>query len=106
MILVQIFLRGGCDTLSLVAPIDGPDRKHYEDARPSLKIPISGSNKALPITSTFGFHPAAKALQTLFIEKRLAVIQATGLMRPTRSHFDAQMMIETGATENRGQLDG
>jgi len=35
-VLVVIFLRGGADGLSIVAPMDGGDRGHYEAARPRL----------------------------------------------------------------------
>ncbi len=39
--LIVLFLRGGMDGLSFVMPTGGPDRAHYETARPVLKIPAS-----------------------------------------------------------------
>jgi uncharacterized protein (DUF1501 family) len=106
MTLVQIFLRGGCDTLSLIPPIDGPDRAWYEQERPNLKIPITGDDQALRLTDMLGMHPAAQPLHQLYQAKKLAVIQATGIPLPTRSHFDAQAFVETGAIDKKGPRDG
>src|SRR5688572_22510353 len=66
---VVIYLRGGIDGLSLVMPVAGEDRNHYEEARPNIRVPVSGSNAALPLTlsggqaSGFGLHPAASGLR-------------------------------------------
>jgi uncharacterized protein (DUF1501 family) len=104
---VQVFLRGGCDALSLLPPIDGPDRKIYEQERPGLKIPLSGEHKALPLTEAFGLHPACKPLHEIYQSKQLAAVLAVGLWTPSRSHFDAQAMIETGALDaKRPMADG
>lgn len=65
-ILVNVFLRGGCDPLSLVLPIAGADRGYYEAARPRLNIGAVGLDAAIPLDSQFGLHPAAAGLSELF----------------------------------------
>lgn len=92
---VVIFLRGGMDGLNLVPPIDGPDRGHYESFRPTLKVPVTGSNAALRLNSQFGLHPGAQALFPLYQAGKLAVLQAVG-SAGSRSHFEAMKYMELG----------
>lgn len=98
--LLVVFLRGGCDGLSLVPPVDGADRGHYEMARPSLQIPLGGSGAALPLKNSsgrWGLHPLAAELHDLYNDDQLAIILGTGMAPPvTRSHFDAQITMELG----------
>jgi uncharacterized protein (DUF1501 family) len=101
--LVIVFLRGGCDGLSLVPPISGNDRGHYEAARPTLRIPVSGNAAALPLANsatanaTWGLHPRAAELHTLYQAGKLGIVIGAGLTAPvTRSHFDAQQTMEYG----------
>lgn len=94
--LVVLFLRGGWDALSVLAPLDGPDRAIYEAARPGLKLPRSGDGAALPISGNFGLHPAMAPLRELYQAGRLGLVTATGLVSDTRSHFDAMDYIERG----------
>ncbi len=105
-IIVNVFLRGGCDALSLIPPIAGNDRGYYEAARPQLKIGSSGVGAAIPLNSQFGIHPAAAALHELFQENKLAIVQAVGLHEDTRSHFDAMEFIENGTPGDKGTNTG
>jgi uncharacterized protein (DUF1501 family) len=95
-ILVVVFLRGGMDGLNLVPPVSGPDRGRYEASRPSLAVPLSGDGAALTLEGGFGLHPAAAPLLQLYDSGRLAVVHATGMHDPTRSHFEAQDYLELG----------
>ena len=101
-ILVNVFLRGGCDAMNIVFPIAGEDRGYYEAARPQIKIGTSGPGAAIPLDSQFGIHPATASLYELFQENKLAVVQAVGLHEDTRSHFDAMEFIETGTPGYKG----
>lgn len=94
--LVVVFLRGGMDGLTLVPPVSGPDRSIYEDARPTLGVPLSGADSALTLDGGFGLHPAAAPLMPFYDTGRLAVVHATGMHDPTRSHFEAQDYMELG----------
>ncbi|MGB8634451.1 MAG: DUF1501 domain-containing protein [Rhodanobacteraceae bacterium] len=104
--LVVVFMRGGCDGLSLVPPTGGADRGHYEQARPDLQIPLSGTGAALPLGNSnglWGLHPNASGLRDLYNAGHLAVVLGTGMPAPvTRSHFDAQATMELGTPGQQG----
>ncbi len=101
--LVLIFLRGGCDGLSLVAPVDD---KFYIAARAlDLRITDSGESKGLELpkaSSEFDFRlPSnASALKELYQQGSLAIIHACGLLDGTRSHFDAMDLMERGVSDH------
>jgi uncharacterized protein (DUF1501 family) len=110
---VLVFLRGGIDGLNLVVPIDGVDRTHYEQARPSLNIPATGTYGALPLTlanssaTGFGLHPSATGLRDLWNDGRLAIVQSCGMGTVvTRSHFDAQAYLDFGTPGSLGVGSG
>ena len=94
--LVVVFLRGGMDGLSLIPPVSGADRAIYEASRPTLGVPLGGEGSALTLDGGFGLHPAAEPLVPLYDSGRLAIVHATGMHNPTRSHFEAQDFIELG----------
>ncbi|PWC31469.1 hypothetical protein TSO352_30670 [Azospirillum sp. TSO35-2] len=98
--LVVVFLRGGADTLSLMAPADDPD---YRAARaPELRVQTDGEAAGLPLAQTlaagidFRLHPEAAPLAELYRDRSLAIVHAAGLTDGTRSHFVAQDLIERG----------
>ncbi len=94
--LVVIFLRGGVDGLSMVAPFGDRD---YAALRPTLHLraPDSGGDDAaLGLDGTFGLHPAMASLLPLYKAKQLAVMHAVGQHGASRSHFDAQDFLESG----------
>ncbi len=103
---VLIFLRGGSDGLQLLAPFSDA---HYQDARPnSLKLM---DNEGYRIdqqyqNTGFSFHPEAGDLKELYDNGDMAIIHACGLMNGTRSHFDAQDLIERGLNDNASVHDG
>ncbi|MGQ9614435.1 DUF1501 domain-containing protein [Chloroflexus sp.] len=110
-IFVQIFLRGGCDGLSLLCPYQDP---HYRSARGSLALPISGPNAPLLIApsnpsysnTAFGLNSKMPHLRDLYNSGHLAFIHACGLDDDTRSHFDAMDYIERGTPGNKTTNSG
>ncbi|MCB2116087.1 MAG: DUF1501 domain-containing protein [Rhodobacteraceae bacterium] len=100
--LVVIFLRGGADSLSLVAPSADP---HYIDARPaSLRVGKGTDVAGIPLGPAladvdFRLHDAAGDLGTLFKAGDLSIVHATGLGEATRSHFDAEARIERASDD-------
>jgi uncharacterized protein (DUF1501 family) len=100
---VVIFLRGGMDGLSFVYPSHGVDREIYEAERPTLKITPSAKEPELKLSDTLSLHPNAKEMHALYQKKSLAVIHAIGLTADSRSHFDAQNLMEQGA-ESKSHL--
>lgn len=105
-LLVVVFLRGGWDSLNVVAPLFGDDRVLYESSRPTLALPATGERALLPLTDRFGLHPAAKGLHGLYRDGRLAIVQAAGLTADTRSHFEAQALIEAGVASKPSPSQG
>ena len=95
-VLVVLFLRGGMDGLTLVPPIGGSDRGHYESARPDLAVPLTGPDAALPLAGQFGLHPSAAPLLDLYQDGKLAIVQAAGMTEPNRSHFESMEFMELG----------
>ena len=89
-ILVSIFLRGGADGLSLVAPWG---ETAYYALRPTIAIPANG---ALALDTFFGFPPAMAPLLPAYQSGQLLIVHATGSTDPSRSHFDAQFFMEIG----------
>ncbi len=99
-IVVHVFLRGGADGLSILAPVGDPA---YQTLRPGIAVPDTA---ALPVDATFGLHPAATRLHGLLGEGRLALIPAAGSPNPSRSHFEAQDLIEKGTPTTMLTPDG
>lgn len=87
---VVVFLRGGADGLTLVPPVGDGD---YHRARPLLRV---GEREALPLGDLFGLHPALAPLAPLWDAGRLTVVPAAGSDDRTRSHFEAQDLMEHG----------
>jgi len=84
--LVVLYLTGGNDALSTLAPYTDP---FYYSRRPNISIPAANvlqvgtdsSGKAL------GLHPRLTGLKTIFDNGDLALIQRTGYPNSSRSHF-------------------
>jgi uncharacterized protein (DUF1501 family) len=85
-VLVMIQLNGGNDGLNMVIPIE--TYSNYYNARANIAI---AQNKILSLngTSKTGLHPSMTGLQTLYNEKKLAIVQAVGYPSPNFSHFRA-----------------
>jgi uncharacterized protein (DUF1501 family) len=100
--LVVVFLRGAVDGLNVVVPHG--DSAYYE-SRPSIAIPRSAEG-FVDLDGHFGLNPALVDMQPLWNERRLAFVHAFGSPDPSRSHFDAQAMMETGTPGNAGAREG
>lgn len=103
--LVVVFLRGGADSLSLVAPADDPD---YLAARaPELRVVTDGPkaghrlDQQMAPSIDFRLHPGAAPLAELYAGRQLAIVHAAGLSDGTRSHFVAQDLMEHGIAGER-----
>lgn len=105
-VLVVIFLRGGMDGLSVVAPLAGDDRGYYEGARERLALPVSGDNAAIHLDDFFGLHPAAAPFYDLYQGGQGAIVHAAGLTSDTRSHFDAMQYMELGTPGSKTRTSG
>ena len=104
-IIVSVFMRGGADGLSIVAPFADPT---YYSSRPTIAIPRPDSGlatKGIALDSLFMFAPAMAGLVPAFAATDLLVVHATGQLNNSRSHFDAQRYMEVGKPlENKANL--
>ena len=96
--LVVVFLRGAADGLTLVAPIADDN---YHKFRPRLAVK---AKDAVRLDDTFGFHPNLRALEPAWKDGDLAIIHGAGGESDSRSHFEAQDMMEHGGLAAGGWL--
>lgn len=96
--LVVAFLRGGADGLNMVAPLDDDG---YFKARPRIAI---SRQKSVRLDDAFGLNPLLQGLEPLWKEGALAIVHAVGSEDTTRSHFEAQDLMEHGGIVAGGWL--
>ena len=100
--LVVLYLGGGNDSLSTLVPYR--DQAYYS-RRPTLAIPAGtvlqiGSDAA---GNELGLHPRLTGLRDIFNEGRLAIVQRTGYLNSSRSHFQG---FDIWGTGNPGNSQG
>jgi len=96
--LVVVFLRGGADGLNLVAPLEDDG---YHRARPRIAI---GKKQAVTLDGFYGLNPLLSLLQPAYKDGALAIVHAAGSEDDTRSHFEAQDLMEHGGVAAGGWL--
>jgi len=84
--LVVLYLSGGNDALSMLAPYNDPE---YRNRRPVLGIPAAnvlqiGTDRG---GNALGLNPRLPGLKTIFDSGKLAFVQRTGYENSSRSHF-------------------
>lgn len=118
-ILVVVFLRGGCDGLTMLAPYDD---LLYRNPRGDLAVPVYNpdptiiNNGALRIDipnnpsyagTAFGLNYKMPEIRELYQAGHLAMVHACGLKTDdTRSHFDAMDYIERGTPGEKTTSSG
>jgi uncharacterized protein (DUF1501 family) len=89
---VLVILRGGMDGLGAAPAIGDPE---FAAARG----PLANFGAApLALDSTFALHPNLAELHAMVRGGDATVVHAVGLAYRGRSHFDAQQVLESGAT--------
>ncbi|MDO6760818.1 DUF1501 domain-containing protein [Tamlana sp. 2_MG-2023] len=102
--LVLINLAGGNDGLNTVIPLNQYDA--YSNLRPTIKVPISGTNKyitldsSLPENQQVGLHPALKGMKSLYDKGWMRVLQSVGYPSQNKSHFSSTDLYLTGNDGN------
>ena len=81
-----MYLAGGNDALNTVVPYLDP---FYYSRRPAIAVPAA---QVLQIGSdnsgrALGLHPRLTGLRDIFNEGQLAIVQRTGYLNSSRSHF-------------------
>ena len=95
--LVVILLRGALDGMAAVVPYGDPDLQRL---RPGLVPPEPGQPDGLhDLGGFYGLHPALAGMYGMFRDGDALPIHAVAGPYRSRSHFDAQDYMESGATE-------
>jgi len=101
--LIHVFLFGGLDGLSLVAPADDPV---LTKVRPSFALPAGGS---IALARGFALNRAFEPLKKYLDAGELGFVPGVSDSRLSRSHFQCQDACELGGlpseTQGRGWLD-
>lgn len=102
--LLVIFMRGAVDGLNVVVPHGSDD---YYARRPIVRVARPDqSNGALDLDGFFGLHPSLAPLMPAWQSGQLAAVHAAGSPHASRSHFDAQAIMETGIQDPTATLTG
>ena len=87
---VVVLLRGALDGLAAVTPYGDP-------AFAELRGAASPANGLLDLGGFFGLHPALSGLHDMYGQGELLPVHAVAGPVRTRSHFEAQDLMESGA---------
>jgi len=96
-VLISIFMDGGADALSLLAPVAD---SRYVGLRPTLLM-RPGDGPAFAADDRLQWHPSAQGLKDLWDDAGVgvAVAPAIGYDHPNQSHFTSRHFWEVGATD-------
>ena len=105
-VFLNIFLRGGADTLNMLIPYGDDD---YYRARPTIGVksggtalkPPADSDLAVKLDDFYALHPRMSPLRRIYQDGRLAFVQAVGSDNVSGSHFEAQDQMEHGEAYHR-----
>jgi uncharacterized protein (DUF1501 family) len=98
-VIVTVFMEGGIDSLSVLAPVDDPV---YRQLRPTLALG-QGAGTVFGEDSRLHWHPAAASLDTLHQEGKVSVMPAVSYNDPNQSHFTSRHYWEVGALDPGGR---
>ncbi len=108
--LIVVFLRGGADSLHMAAPVDN---QHYLSARPpDLRILDNGQTPGIRLPNSFSpkedcrLHPSAAPLLDLLQSGHAGLLHACGLSYATRSHFEAQELLDAAVNAHLETQNG
>ena len=98
-VLVSIFLSGGFDSLSMLAPVGDP---RYAQLRPTLKLAPNGD--AFTEDNRLQWHPNAAPLRDLHLAGKVSVMPAIGYDDANQSHFTSRHYWEVGELNPFGRI--
>jgi uncharacterized protein (DUF1501 family) len=96
-VLVSVFMAGGIDSLSVLAPVGDPN---YRKLRPKLAL-ADTDGTPFGEDGRLRWHPSAAGLATLHGEGKATVMPAVGYEHPDQSHFNSRHFWEVGALQPR-----
>jgi len=98
-VLVSIFMEGGWDALSVLAPVK-EDR--YKELRPVLGL-TEGSGRVFTEDETLMWHPSATGLAELHEQGKVTVFPAIGYEPQDESHFTSRHYWEVGQLDTNAR---
>jgi uncharacterized protein (DUF1501 family) len=98
-VLVSIFMEGGWDALSVLAPVGDP---LYSKLREQLKLE-PGSGQKFTEDEELMWHPAAAGLAELHEEGKVTTFPAVGYDPPDESHFTSRHYWEVGQLDTNAR---
>jgi uncharacterized protein (DUF1501 family) len=105
-VLVSVFLDGGADSLSILAPVGSGK---YNQLRPNLALSASEAPVAFSGIPSLRWHASAQpagtgadGFQKLYDEGKLTVFPGIGYDDPDQSHFTSRHYWEVGALDPGG----
>lgn len=99
-ILVSVFLPGGLDALSLVAPAADTA---YQQMRPTFNVGAPSASRQLNGTDLY-WHASAQPLADLHTLGKVTVLPAIGYTHPDQSHFTSRHYWEVGELNPAGRV--
>ncbi len=104
--LIVVFLRGGADGLRMLIPQAADLGNAYlRSVRPTL-VPSNLDIRTLPGTAGWGVNKGFDPLLPFFASGELGFVPAVSAAGATRSHFQAQQLLERGGSgSTTGWLD-
>jgi uncharacterized protein (DUF1501 family) len=99
-VLVSVFVPGGWDSLSVLAPVGDPK---YASYRPTLGLD-GATTTPFAEDPALHWHPSAAALAALHSEGKVTVVPGIGYDHPDQSHFTSRHYWEVGALDPRAGL--
>ena len=102
--LIVFVCRGGMDGLSVSPPVGDPN---YAALRGAIALPgFDQPGGALKLDATFGLHPSLASVHRLALKGEARIAPAVATPDRARSHFEAQDVLENGATAAYGVDSG
>lgn len=98
-ILISVYLDGGADSLSILAPVEDPV---YRQLRPTLAL---SPDVGMPFADDgrLRWNPVADSFRVLHEEGKLSVAPSIGYANPDQSHFTSRHYWEVGDLDPRLQ---
>jgi uncharacterized protein (DUF1501 family) len=98
--LLVVQLTGGNDGLNTVVPYT---QQAYYAARPTLAL---DKGEVLPLDADVALHPNMTAIQGLFKNEHVAVIQGVGYPNPNRSHYESMSIWQSASVDSPSASSG
>jgi uncharacterized protein (DUF1501 family) len=98
-VLVSIFMEGGWDALSVLAPVK---EAKYKELRPALGL-AEGSGETFTEDENLMWHPSATGLAELHKEEKVTAFPAIGYEPQDESHFTSRHYWEVGQLDTNAR---